>query len=231
MTRMMRAQRGSLLSSIVMVMLATVATALLAFIGFQALPESVVPATFGGEDRSSREVDVSESPYAPTSTPTGKPTVVAPPSTHPPFPSETANPNASNRTRRPGLSRSADPGRGTTAPKPTAGQPAPAPKPTTTTTAPKPTPSTSAPRPSPSPSPSCTRGNGNGKCRTAGPSGTTASPRTTSSYSGSSYGDSAYDAPTKSSTSAKASAKASAKSSAKSSAKKSAPKKKARRTR
>jgi hypothetical protein len=77
-----KSQRGSLLSSIVMVMLATVATGMLAFIGFQALPDSVIPATFGGEDRSSRHVNVSEAP-APENTGNGtRPTAV--PSTKPP---------------------------------------------------------------------------------------------------------------------------------------------------
>ena len=191
-----KTQRGSLLSSVVMVMLATVATALLAFIGFQALPDSVIPATFGGEDRTNRHVNVTESP-APDS---AKPTVV--PSTRPPFPSATANPNATVRSDPKPTRNGATSVRTTDAPNPvTATTSPPKPKPTATTTSPKPSPSASQTTQTASPAPTCGTGRKPRCPRSAEPAASTSSPARMASYGDASYGD--YGVPTKSSTDAK----------------------------
>ena len=202
MTRV-KAQRGSLLSSIVMVMLATVATGMLAFIGFQALPDSVIPATFGGDDRSSRHVNVSEAP-APTQEPKRIDVV---PSTKPPFPSATANPQATSRpTHDPKPEKTTSTVTRTTDPRPnpvTTTTKPPAPKPGTTTTAPpKVTPSPTQSTQTASPAPTCGTGRKPRCPRSAEPAAST-SPARTSSYGTSGYSDTSYETPSKSSTGAK----------------------------
>lgn len=199
-----KAQRGSLLSSVVMVMLATVATAMLAFIGFQALPDSVIPTTFGGEGRTNRHVNVTDSP---TPAPESKPSD-APPATRPPFPSATANPNATeNRpTQAPRPTKNtATAVRTTAAPNPVTTTAPPKPKPTATTTSPKPSPSATQTTQTASPAPTCGTGRKPRCPRSAEPAGTATPSRTTTSYGSGSYSD--YDAPTKSSTDAKKDAK------------------------
>jgi hypothetical protein len=151
------------LPSVVMVLLATVATGLLVVIGFQAVGENVVATTFHRTDRESRNVDVSNSPSSP-------PRVT----THPAAPSATGAPQApasdsrprSGHPARPSSSRSG--GNVTTAPKPTGGSgkttaPKPSPAPATSKPAPKPAPKpspspTKSPSPTPSPTPTCGKG-------------------------------------------------------------------------
>lgn len=137
--------RGPVLSSVVMVALASAATGLLAVIGFQALPESVVPSTFGADQHETRNVDVVESP---TSVSTRKPSPTATGVT--PTARETGGSTGSVQYPVRTTTRAAAPTRTATTP----------PKTTATTTAPKTTtpPKASAPpsaskSPSPSPSP------------------------------------------------------------------------------
>lgn len=145
MTGTTKAQRGPLLSSVVMVMLATAATGLLALIGLQALPDSVVPSTFGGDDHEARSVDVSESPTpATTAKPSAKPsptaTGVAPSARETstvPNPVRTATTVATTGpTKAP--TKTTAPVKKTTSPSPTATK---TPSPTATTQAPSPAPS------------------------------------------------------------------------------------------
>ena len=152
-----RKQRGPLLSSVVMVMMATAATGLLVVVGFQAMPESIVPSTFGGQGHENREVDVSDSP-SPDSTG----------STSSPAKSTSAPAEPTAQETRGGERRTPSRGSATTtsAPAPTT---APTTKPPAST-APTTPPPTTAPS---SPSPTC-NGNGNGhkpKCpKVASPS-------------------------------------------------------------
>lgn len=79
--------RGPLLSSVVMVALASVATGLLAVVGFQAIPETVVQSTFGSHDEKPRHVLVSETPRpshhaVPSATPAAVPSTAAPARAH-----------------------------------------------------------------------------------------------------------------------------------------------------
>ncbi|MDQ1712299.1 MAG: hypothetical protein QOE45_1749 [Frankiaceae bacterium] len=149
-----KAQRGPLLSSVVMVMLATVATGLLAFIGFQALPDSLIPAVVGGGDHPSRRVRVSDSP---TPTPTVAPTTVAP-TTNPP-----SSGTAAARSSAPGTSATpAVVTHSSSAPGPTK---KPVAKPTKSPT-PKPTPTPSMTTQAPTPAPTC----GSRRCPSPNPS-------------------------------------------------------------
>ena len=144
-----RHDRSSLLSSVVMVALATVATALLAFVGLQALPDNAVPFERVGKDRKPPTViDV-------TGTPTPKATV-SPPSSESP-PTSTGTTGSSTSTSRPRTTR-------TVAPATTA--------PSAATATPKPTATAPKPAPTPSPSPTCKRGHSS-RCPTpaASPSG------------------------------------------------------------
>ena len=144
-------QRGPLLSSVVMVMLATAATGLLALIGLQALPDSVVPSTFGGDDHEARSVDISESPEPVTTTkPAVKPSATS--TSAAPAPERTTATKAPNPVRTATTVATSDPTSGptrtatkttapprkTTSPSPTATK---TPSPTTTTQAPSPAPS------------------------------------------------------------------------------------------
>ncbi|HVF05027.1 MAG TPA: hypothetical protein VNA20_09315 [Frankiaceae bacterium] len=188
-----RAQRAPLLSSVVMVLLATAATGLLVVIGFQGLPQTVVPSTFYGDDHETRHVDVTGTPFVrptPRAT-TGRPSsvpAVAPPSS----------------TRGPAWGRSYAPGRNRDAvrPVPKAPKPTVTAPPKTTAPAPKasptPTRTSTAPAPAPSPTPTCTK-RGPDRCPksapTRGPSDSSDPSYSESSesrtYSASSYSGSA----------------------------------------
>jgi len=112
-----RHARGPVLSSVVMVGLATAATGLLALAGLQGLPEGVLQSNFGGhESRTPRQVDVTPAP-TPHRTP--------PPA--PPSPATTTGPP--RHTAR--VPRATAPARPVTTadPKPTP-KPAPSPRPT-----------------------------------------------------------------------------------------------------
>lgn len=161
--------RGPLLSSVVMVALATAATGLLAVVGFQALPDSSVPSTYGAHDAGNRHIDVTSSP--------------APTSHHKITPADAANPSRTAATT-PTHHATSSATRTTTT--------ATAPRPTTVrTTAPATTaPRTTSPAPSPSPTPTC-HGNGQ-KCRKAAAT-STAKPRHKSGITTYSV---TYDAPT-----------------------------------
>jgi hypothetical protein len=155
MTRQRR-QRGPVLPSVVMVLLATVATGLLVVIGFQAVGDSVLPTTFHGKDRAGRNVDVTQSPSTaprPVFTPApGTPSATgAPPSQGPS--SERPSPRATQTSNgggpRPTTAPKPVPGK-TTAPPPTK-KPSPSPNKT-------PSPSPSQTTQAPSPAPSCGTG-------------------------------------------------------------------------
>lgn len=175
-----RAQRAPLLSSVVMVLLATVATGLLVMIGFQGLPATVVPSTFHSDEHETRYVDVTGTPAV---RPTPRATTGRPSSPAGEPPSSTRGPAATPGRRNPG---NVPPVPGP--PKPTVTTPpkttAPSPTPTKVT----PSPTRTSPAPSPSPSPTCTRGRGNG-CPKSSPKSDSSYSRSSGSrtYSGSSY--------------------------------------------
>ena len=151
-----RSQRGPLLSGIVMVLLATVATGLLVVIGFQGLPETVVPSTYNDEQHETRHVDVTGGPSVrptPHAT-TGRPSTTPPRSTRAPE-------SVPGSVRRPG-SGSRPVTRPTTPVPPPARTNPPAPAPTKTVAPP-----TRTPTHSPSPTPTCTKARG--KCPKTGP--------------------------------------------------------------
>lgn len=179
-------QRGPLLSSVVMVMLATIATGLLAVIGFQALPESVIPSTFGGEEPETRRVDVSESPAV--APPSVRPTGAQPTATVVPSATKTAGPRSRgtgspNGSDTPVTSGTAGPTAGPTKAPATTAPPKKTISPSPTAT--KPSPTATSTTQAPSPAPTCGTGR-KPRCPKA-PSGATASPTTFGSYSATSY--------------------------------------------
>jgi hypothetical protein len=185
-----KTQRGPLLSSVVMVMLATAATGLLAIIGFQALPDSVVPSTFGGDNHETRNVDVSDSPSAkPSAKPASTPSPTAIPSSNVPVPDRTTH--------------APDPVRTTTAARPTTTKTTTAttPPPPKKTTTPKPTPTPTATQTTQAPSPAPTCGTGRKpRCpRQPSPASTpsSTSSATTSSYEAPSYSSTKAGKPAK----------------------------------
>lgn len=195
-----KAQRGPLLSSVFMVMLATAATGLLVVVGFQTLPESVIPSTFGGEDRESRNVQVTENPATvapatvrPTSGPSSAAPTVAPTqgNDRTPGPARTSTTSVSKPGTRPTTTKSPTKAPATTAPPKKTASPSPTVKPTT----PAPTSTTQAP----SPAPTCGTGRKPRCPRAAEASATPSGYSTTSSRS---Y-DSSSDAPSHSETKAK----------------------------
>lgn len=188
-----KAQRGPLLSSVFMVMLATAATGLLVIVGFQTLPESVIPSTFGGDDHESRNVQVTDNPATvapatvrPTSAPGSSAPSVAP--TQGPEATEDGRTPDPVRTSTTGTVR--DPGTQPTTTK------APTKAPATTTppkktTSPSPTVKPTTPAPTsttqpPSPAPTCGTGR-KPRCPRS------AEPAATSSPSGYSTSDRSYD--------------------------------------
>ncbi|HEU0130722.1 MAG TPA: hypothetical protein VFQ85_07000 [Mycobacteriales bacterium] len=192
-----KAQRGPLLSSVVMVMLATVATGLLAFIGFQTgLVDSVLPTSSNGDDHQSRHVRVTDSPE-PTPQP-GLPTATAnvPTATAQP----TTGPTAVRTPDRPAQTRDTNGSQAkpvvTTAPqqppKTTTGA---KPKPTTSPSATKsPSPSPSSTTQAPTPAPTCGTGR-QPRCPRTSPNAVSTSPTSTgfSSYSFTSSSTSSND--------------------------------------
>jgi hypothetical protein len=196
-----KAQRGPLLSSVFMVMLATAATGLLVIVGFQALPESVIPSTFGGEDREARNVQVTESPtdapasVRPTSGPGSSAPTVAPSQAaertedaRTPGPVSTSTTSVGNPGSGPTATKAPTKAPATTAPPRKTTSPSPTVKPTT----PAPTSTTQAP----SPAPTCGTGRKPRCPRSAEPAATPTS-YSTSGYQ--SY-DSSSDAPSPSGT-------------------------------
>jgi hypothetical protein len=145
-----------------MVVLATAATGLLAIIGFQALPENIIPSTFGSADHETRRVAVSDTPSA---APRAKTTATA---SATPTPSDTGAPShvrhvdTGHATTHSGPAPRSAPT--TTAPTSKASKPAPAKTSGATT---PPPPATTSPSTSPSPTPSpCGHGNKH-KCPSA----------------------------------------------------------------
>lgn len=175
-------QRGPLLSSVVMVMLATAATGLLVIIGFQGLPDTIVPSNFGGGGHETRNVEVSDSPSArpevrPTAPPASTATAAPPTATRTtaqPRPTFTGGNRPTTQPARPPATTA------TTAPPKTT-----KPSPTPTKVSPTPTQTTQAP----SPAPSC--GNGRKPRCPQSPSAERTPTRTPSSYSPSSGTDDA----------------------------------------
>lgn len=168
-------QRGPLLSSVVMVMLATAATGLLVVIGFQGLPDTVIPSNFGAaNDHETRNVDVSDSP---TPTPGPRQPSVQP-SSATPTPVKTTNryvrPAAPGSNPQPTSEPTTV--RATTAPPKKTTSPSPSP----TKVSPSPT-STTQP---PSPAPSCGTGRKPRCPKSPGPGESVSPTRSTSSFDG-----------------------------------------------
>lgn len=163
--------RGPLLSSLVLVGLATVATALLVLIGVQAVKLPFDPRNTGNETgRDGREVvsvpTVSDTPPVvvgprPTTQPTSGPAATSRPTS-----GRTSEPRGTTRTQGTSGSNTGTGGgtNPTTAPKPAP----PAPAPSTSTSRPKP-PATQSP--APTPSPTCTARDRTGKCKTSNGNG------------------------------------------------------------
>lgn len=196
-----KAQRGPLLSSVFMVMLATAATGLLVIVGFQTLPESVIPSTFGGDDHESRNVQVTENPATvapttvrPTSAPGSSAATVAPtqgPRT--PGPARTSTTSVRNPGTQPVATKAPTKAPATTAPPKKTTSPSPTVKPTT----PAPTATTQAP----SPAPTCGTGR-KPRCPGSAEPAATGSPSGYSTTSYQSY-DSGSETPSYSETKAK----------------------------
>lgn len=172
---MARADRGPLLSSLVLVGLATVATGALVLIGIQAGKISFNSEKAGSPGSSDQEegnvVEVDSHKPTPSPRPSDIKATTAPSTAAPRETDDDGGSNGGSDSRTPVVTRTT----ATTQPRPTATSTTskPATKPPTASPSPQPSQSTATtrppkPSPSPSPSPSCTATDRSGRCKQGG---------------------------------------------------------------